>query len=510
MRRISLFVCAATFLCYGALAIADENCGASEPGDTAALARTAFPLPDLPTFEAELADLENAIAAKIEHPVPQSPLRDRVLGYELDQVLELAREWPAQKFREPLIKLLNANADSQIRSGGALLAFRDPELTKLVNSCRGLRNAIEQLEVLRNDEPPLLCIVRTMWLNKKPIDSSAVRFTPVESLLPDWKDECAGKLKWPRGMNVARTASQLQDAEISVRLQAWVWLAEKGIIAPTEAVVESWPMLTNEQKRHITAVRPKFIGRRRLLMLFDQLLFIELSAPPHPTVCGDLRRAQVQCGNILPMAEARRILKLGRQRADFFTSMTTEERDAFCVICDAPERSDVTMLLQFHNEGREWVAFTALEGLCRIDDPDAIHEVGKFLATPEDDYRYSIVLGLIQRQSILELENRALYLAVLAPALRASLKPGFGKEIGERLVRESLTETFECMAGQDFRTAALAEQNKMVRGYRIGIGWSSEKGGSTNFKRIYADLPTATATVCRRWYDVKINAQATP
>ena len=54
------------------------------------------------------------------------------------------------------------------------------------------------------------------------------------------------KLNWPDGMAVSEPAWQLKAENLSVRLQSWVWLAERGIIAPPDVALECWPKRTND------------------------------------------------------------------------------------------------------------------------------------------------------------------------------------------------------------------------------------------------------------------------
>jgi hypothetical protein len=235
------------------------------------LARTPFPLADRPTFDAELAELADVLVAKIEHPAPANFVRDRVLGHELDGVFELIREWPLAKFREPLVQYLKSREFDLIECADALLAFEDDEVQELVDSRPELHKGLKRLRSNRLRVTPNAIMSQMVNRLLKLPPRPAGKFARYAKLLPPRKDDLYDKLDWPEAMTVQAAVSQLNDSDASVRLQSWLWLAERGIIGPTEIVSETWQRLSQEQQTHLCKVQPRFVGRMRLLALFDHV-----------------------------------------------------------------------------------------------------------------------------------------------------------------------------------------------------------------------------------------------
>jgi hypothetical protein len=495
MRRISLLFCAAALIFPGGLARADQNPAGNIRRDAIELSRTAFPLPEQPSFEAELARLADAVAAKVQYPTPARTVIKHVRFQELCDALKLIQNWPIERFREPVIKLFQKDDWLDVDAAETLMAFRDDGLMKLIDSRPGLHARIKRM--------------RSFGVTKTPPSSSesarfAARcFVPQTNLLPDPKEGVYCELNWPEGMGVSEAASQLKAENLSVRLQSWVWLAERGIIAPPDVVLECWPKLSQTQQGFICRVRPKFSGRRRLLTLFEQLLFEAIAADAPSGLVQELRRGQIQLGSALPTLEARRILHASRQRPGFPNGLTDDEEDALVLVCEAPEESDLAELIELRKTKSDWVATTALEGLCRIDHPDAIRQIGRFLSRTTGEYPFLTIMRLVESQSFKELQCRDQYLAVLAAALRDCQQRKFKSQPQKEWVLERIVVAFELMSGQDFTKAVEAEQ-KVPRGFYAGVGLNSRKGPSTHFSYNYPDLRAAAVTVCLRWYKRKL------
>lgn len=504
MTRMSLSVCVAAVFFFSRAVAADDGQAGSDQADALKLARTSLPLPKQSTFEADLAQLADVLVAKIVHPAPDRFVHDMVLDHELISIFRLISDWPIETFREPLVKHFETNHEFEFESAEALLAYRDDDMTKIVESRKGVRARVESLHTFRGGETPLYLITKALiWGDKEQL-SVAKPFVPLDTLLPGEKEGVFNKLNWPIGMTVHAAVSQLEDEQLSVRLQSWLWLAERGIIAPTEVVSESWPKLTEEQQELICKTKPKFIGHARLLKLFEDLM-----ATSPESIQGHLLVRQVQLGSKSASTEARRTLSKCMERDDFLNGPIGADWSALKAVCAAPDASDVPTLIRIRQSKHESDADTALEGLAQIDHPDAIDEVGKFLAEPSTDCEYWIIVNLIRDQSIKELQDRELYLAVLAPALRKCLDSDFrpsGRR-GVEWILKKLVIAFMCMSGREFMAAAHVEQKKNIRSVNFGVTWNSSKGYSTRKTYTYEDMSTATAKVCLRWYSEKLEAE---
>jgi len=499
--RIPFAVTVASLGLLMGIAYADEPGTAGERGESLKLARANLPLAEQPNFEAELALLADVLAAKIEHPAEPDFVRDRVLGHELKLVFEVVRDWPIDAFRQPLLAYFEKRGQLWFDCAEALLAYRDDDLTNQVDSQGRIRAAIRQ-----RDFAMMSGSAQTMQFVKRALNLKShdrMEFTVHKKLLPARRDSIFDRLDWPKGMTIPVAVLQLDNSELSIRLQSWVWLAEHGIIASTGVVADAWPQLTREQQDHILDVQPKCLGRVRLLRLFEEL---EERAPDWGRSAFRVRRAEL--GDEKVIAESHRVLAEVVKNENSVAELSGDARDALKVVCRFPEPSDIAALVRIHRRGSEWCAAHAWEGLCRIDDPEAIREAGKRLAEPADGFEYSSAIRAIKEQSLKGLKHRDLYIAALVPALHDCLDRDFGNDFLKRSIVRKTVEAFECMSGQDFTALGAANPDKRVRGIAFGIGWNSNKGYSTHGKIMYEDPAAAAAAEALRWYSRKVKTEA--
>lgn len=495
MTRMSLSVCAAAAIFLVGTAVADEAKSGIEQTATLKLARTAFPLPEQATFEAELALLSDVLLAKVQHPAPAQFAHDRVFGHELVGVFRLMRQWPIEKFREPIMQQFKTSDDFVIECARVLVAYRDEDLRELVKTrSEYSRTTIRSGQRQNPKTETVLYILKTKL-------SPEEKFHHFDSLLPtplEWVG--LPEFHWPDGMTIQRAVSLLSDEDPSVRLQSWVWLGERGIIAPTDVVSEHWPKLTERQQELISRLKPRFLGQSRMLKLFW-----ELTGNASARVRTLLLTGQAELGSQAAIVEARRQ----------FSSMIKEEYlEIFCADPKhfvVPELrpivapSDTSNLIKLHRCQNQWFAQLAINALCSLDHPDAIKEVGEALLKPgwdwrrKYDWRDRCVCDRLQEQSVKGLMNRNLYLDVLANALRKHT----GRFETPHLTK--LVETFECMTGQDFTSDVLLNRKK-VRRTQFSIVWSANGKRTSSVKTIeeYQDLAVQTAEECLSWYSKQL------
>jgi len=490
MARILLPLCVAAvlFLC-GIVTAGDEKAG----GEVEKVARAEFPIGEQATFEAEIKHLATVLAAKVQYPAPEQYTRDIVVGHELKYVFELLREWPATEFRQPLLEYFSAKQFYEDECAEALLAYRDEELTDLVKSHAGVFGRVGATRFYRQ-ENDMNDIIGNLRLWGRRFEFTGPKpFEPLDSLLPESK--LLGRLKWPAGITVDDAVRQLGDTELSIRLQSWAWLAERGIIAPTEDVIAAWPRLKYEHQDFISDVRPRFVGHQRLLKLFEKLALMSAESEG---INDTLIVGQVKLGRMETITQARQILAgvpVGKAN-DAPWSKTL----ALKVLAAAPSPEDVAVLIKISREVDEYRAGIAVEGLAQIDNLEAIDEVGKYLAKPSTDFRYSFVVRRIEQQSIKQLRNRDRYLDILATALRNALEISTERHTRDWRPLRLLGDAFICMSGQDFRKAIQAEKKKEPTGRVMGASWNSSKGFQTFSRPVYHDTATSIAKVCLDWY----------
>ena len=412
-------------------------------------------------------------------------------------MFDLLREWPSASFRQPLVVYFSTKQEYEVECAEALLAFRDDELTKLVESHEGVRGRVasSRFERQRDD---LTDLVRNMqlWANRHDIPVAAP-FVSLDGFLPERRPLSSSKLNWAPGITVDAAVRQMHDPDLSVRLQCWSWLAERGIIASTDDVIVAWPHFNDDHRRFITSVRPRFSGRARLLNLFEKLAPISSEMR---FVQDDLVVGQVQLGSASVIPRARKVLNDAIDQNDVSYELRHSRRCALKALCERPSVADVSLLIRISRGDSEYDAGVALEGLARIDDPEAIDEVGKFLTQPTDGHEYFFIVRAIQQQSIKQLRHRGRYLAVLATALRNASKINADRRGRDWGTLRKLGDAFVCMSGQDFREAIQAEIKKDVARHTVGVSWSSSKEYRAHSRLIYQDAGTSIAKVCLHWY----------
>lgn len=407
---------------------ADEPANSRQPEERS-LDRLQFPLPEQATFEAELKLLEDVLAAKLRDPAPRNYTRDRVLGHELGRVLELMRYWPSEKFCEPLITHFTTSNRYVIKCARALVAYRDEDLRDVVftrkdykwSDSGGCFIVVESVARILNEPfPP-----------EQP-------FRACEDLIPEKVDRRGEKtFDWPPGVTIPGAARQLKDEQLSIRLQAWLWLARLGIVATTEAVVEAWPRLTEEQRETIAFLDPDYCGRQRLLALYERI------AEHSPEVIqNSLLVRRVELGSEPAKIRARRMVHLRRNFPVKLTEAPGES--ALDALCKAPDPVDIPLLLELGRCSElGWpllrIANRPMRALAGIDHPDAIEIIGEALYSPTADL---FLVSDLQIQAAKDLRHRDLYLAVIVRGLHHP------ELTGKKLVQ--LLGLFECMSGRSF------------------------------------------------------------
>jgi len=166
-------------------------------------------------------------------------------GKSVHDDLLLAGEWPRQEFRDVLLELLSAAEEPRFQGAvlGALIRYDDPRVDKAA------QEFLHDNRAAGYDFAPFTVAeaARALAEPAPQIDP----FEPASTLLPP---ELIADLPDVNQMNgsarhmtvpVARVA--LRHASLSVRLQAWLWLAGRhGIVMGVAPLRDAWPQLTEE------------------------------------------------------------------------------------------------------------------------------------------------------------------------------------------------------------------------------------------------------------------------
>ena len=94
-------------------------------------------------------------------------------------------------------------------------------------------------------------------------------FKVFEELLPPYVRGISlfAKLDFPDSMTIPIAVEALSNESLSIRVQAWVWLARLGIIAPSGSVIEGWLTFTLKHKTELEQIRFDIQYENKLFLL---------------------------------------------------------------------------------------------------------------------------------------------------------------------------------------------------------------------------------------------------
>jgi hypothetical protein len=98
-------------------------------------------------------------------------------------------------------------------------------------------------------------------------------FKVFEELLPPYVRGISlfAKLDFPDSMTIPIAVEALSNESLSIRVQAWVWLARLGIIAPSGSVIEGWLTFTLKHKTELVRNRLAQVGKSRLRPFYEAI-----------------------------------------------------------------------------------------------------------------------------------------------------------------------------------------------------------------------------------------------
>ncbi|MGD8450536.1 MAG: hypothetical protein PVJ57_01850 [Phycisphaerae bacterium] len=217
---------AAVWIAAVALAL---TCGAQPSGTTSAPANT----PATTTAPAEQPPLER-LAAEVAIRLTDengSTYPGDPRGWTDDPYLHQARDWPEPAFLEPLKNLLqHQNAAIALEAAEGLLKYRQPALREAVSALAS--------DNRRLGDETLGALVRA----RLAVCGDPIGFADDPQCIAPPTD------KPNPTMTIPAAAAALSDQSLNVRVQAFRWLALRGIVLTTAPLEESWPALTDEQR----------------------------------------------------------------------------------------------------------------------------------------------------------------------------------------------------------------------------------------------------------------------
>ena len=255
-------------------------------------------------WQTELDCLAAAVADSLQRPTSAESCMDRERQRFLRD-LHLAMDWPHPLFREPLLRLIESeDPEIMVRAGQALLNYDDAELRARVEELDG--------DVRLVNGPCIECYqaLGDIIARQLKIDRSAGEFKPsADETRPP--DEVEFPLQLQGHMVVPRAVELLAAEDLSVRLQAFAWLAHHGIVLTTRPAEEAWAKLSDRAKKKL--INPWYadtsrIGGDQLRAVLEQFLAGHQNTPLPDAVLMNLLDCLATLGSTKARAPLLRLL----------------------------------------------------------------------------------------------------------------------------------------------------------------------------------------------------------
>ncbi|MCB9865758.1 MAG: hypothetical protein H6816_03870 [Phycisphaerales bacterium] len=190
--------------------------------------------------QVELDQLAARVATDLRNPVEYRFHEDKQaerFGY----ALRLATVWPRPESREPLLAILASDDLPKIGTAAiGLLNYDDPAISaKVAQMTDDDRLFFAGCLGERVGDSVARAIKRHTEGFEFPI--VAGRLLPEENTKSSPADA-------PGIMTVPRAIAALRDDELTIRLQAFVWLMRFGIVLDVQPLLEAWPQMTDAER----------------------------------------------------------------------------------------------------------------------------------------------------------------------------------------------------------------------------------------------------------------------
>ncbi len=320
-------------------------------------------------------------------------------GADRHDELLLAAEWPHPRFRDVLLKLLKDASEPRFVAT-LLLALSDYDQEEVDAVARRFT---EDHRFAGYDYAPFTVAdaARAVLEPARPVDP----FKPVPALLPriwlqDLPNVDVNRMQsGQRHMTIPVALDALNHPSLSVRLQAWLWLAARhGIVIGVTPLREAWPRLT-ERAREVVLSSLLLYGYRFRTNTKDLATFLDGLLADWDRLTPKQRHALLPLAGRMGIPAARQralaIIEAAEKRADARPA-ATQSNDARERIADQLQAAfeafgpqvtdeDLPRLLRWAQSRDPMIRAGAGYALAALDDWRAVYVVMAHLANPVRD-----------------------------------------------------------------------------------------------------------------------------
>jgi hypothetical protein len=390
--------------------------------DLRKLASVQFPLPRA-EFQVQVELLAKVVEAKLRFPEEVRWPNGSHDDYQVRQLFWLVHRWQHQAFIEPLLGLLRGNPQYRYYAAEALLRYGDAELRQVVEEFRGFEHkewgSADTFSTLTIDE---------LLEKVPPGPPPPANFREYPTLLPPLNRRSTwgnfAEPAQPEEMRVPLALLALASESRSIRLQAWIWLADRGIVGPELIVQEAWEALSKPQREYLMLHdrETPYLGEDRAQRLWEWFLNRprgEYSLEVEGSILVKLSSLESRAGFPRMKEIIVERLPLIRSGAD---APPLYEQDpllfhALLAMTQSGLSSDLPCWLRLTESSHPEVREYAWAGVARTEQPEAVRELERALLEEDPFVLMSAVAKLNwagRRLTPLRWE----YLDLLAKALR--------------------------------------------------------------------------------------------
>ena len=375
-------------------------------------------------WQAKLEKIAAETATELAHPCKYRFGDDRE-PKRYGDAAALASGWSHPLFFKPALALLeNAQPEIACTAARILVNYDDPQVK-------------ERLKQMALDDERVLAVADVIVSVKErvgqyleeaeqPIES----FSPVPQLLPVNE---YGELDLWRRMNVPTAVQQLRNDSLSVRIQAFIWLAGGcRIVLDIKPFEEAWPLLSDKLRCEVLDLlenKAFLVGGEELRASLESRLdgwdkmpddlrgrILEVLGRLRSQKAYERARLVVQ-KQILEGVKTRMRTEL--DPFDYEPSLLTH---AFYALSEDVSRSNLQDALEWSRSDSEEVRLGGLCVLARMDNWTAAYTVTGYLATQDKIPAYLDPAEQLRRRDWSDLEIKRHYLRAINRLLQEDLR----------------------------------------------------------------------------------------
>ena len=331
-----------------------------------------------PEWQAQLDQVASEVA-EVLTKLPNLPRKCGRHGLDAAGVFLVVEHWPHPRFRPALVRLLDdTNANIVVNAACALLPYDDRELHARIE------------ELARDDRrvgPELRFTIGQLVLQaiKESVEGSRARVRSAPTLVR--LNEDGDVNVWDCGFaTVPDALAALGDGDLSIRLQAFLWLGAVGIVVDTSALDEAWPRVPRKARASLLETLANVHwGRDALRTSLEQILDRTDRERLPDRALGALLSTLIELGSARVREPSLRTIE-ALIRAGAVSPKDEEDDDRIELLCTAfrafastATSADVDRCLQWTESPRAVVRFGGLFVLACLDDPPALAAVTAFI-----------------------------------------------------------------------------------------------------------------------------------